>query len=81
MSTNSDLAELFERIKRKAPEYLDLLTAETDEEFECAFDAILENAVASLERDKKNLRQLSEDGLSGVLVSVCPEIAFALSVL
>jgi hypothetical protein len=38
-------AELIERIKRKAPAYLDLLTAETVHEFEAAFCVILEGAV------------------------------------
>ena len=37
--------DLIERIKRKAPEYLDLFTAQTDEEFEIAFDALLGKAI------------------------------------
>ena len=69
MSNANNAAELIARITRKAPEYLDLLTAETDAQFEIAFEAVLEKAVASLERDKKNYKSLSEDGLSGVLVT------------
>jgi len=68
MIKQSDSAEnLVDRIKRKAPEYLDLLTADTDAEFEAAFDAILGKAIASLEEDKKNFNELGEDALSGVL--------------
>jgi hypothetical protein len=60
-------AELLDRIKRKAPAYLDLLTAETDEEFEAAFTVILEHAVQHLEKNKKNFENLDEEGLSGVM--------------
>lgn len=56
-----------EMLKRKAPEYLDLLTASTDTEFETAFDALLEKAVSGLEANKKNFETLNEDGLSAVL--------------
>src|SRR5215470_15848345 len=61
--------ELIEIIKRKAPEYLDLLTAETDEEFEKAFDALLGQAVGHLEKNKANFKELDEVGLSGVLAA------------
>lgn len=68
-SGNSSAFELVERIKRKAPEYLDLLTAETDAEFEAAFDIIVEKAVAHLEKNKKNFIELNEVGLSGVFAA------------
>jgi hypothetical protein len=61
--------QLVEMIKRKAPEYLDLLTASTDEEFERAFDALLERAVAQLEKNKTNFRALDEVGLSAALAA------------
>ncbi len=61
--------DLVDRIKRKAPEYLDLLTADTDADFESAFDALLEKAIADLERNKKNFEKLDEVGLSAVLAS------------
>jgi hypothetical protein len=68
VNKQSDSAEaLVDMIKRKAPEYLDLLTADTDEDFEAAFDAILGKAIASLEEDKTNFKTLGEDALSGVL--------------
>jgi hypothetical protein len=74
-------AALVEQIRRKAPEYLDLLTAATDEEFETAFDALLGPAVKRLEENKKNYESLTEVGLSAVLaeslsvpgLSVTPE--------
>lgn len=59
--------EMFERIKRKAPEYIDMLTAETDADFEAAFTVLLERAVTHLEKNKKNFAALKEEGLSGVL--------------
>jgi hypothetical protein len=63
----STALELIERLKRKAPEYLDLLTATTDEEFYEAFDAVLGLAVAHLEKNKKNFDALDEEGLTGAL--------------
>jgi hypothetical protein len=68
MSTHHDsAAELIERIKRRAPAYLDLLTSETVDEFEAAFCVILEGAVQHLEKNKKNFENLDEEGLSGAL--------------
>ncbi|MGD0696917.1 MAG: hypothetical protein ABSB82_19035 [Terriglobia bacterium] len=62
-------AELVEQIKRKAPEYLDLLTAVTISEFEKAFDAILGKAISLLETNKKNFESLGEEGLTAVLAA------------
>jgi hypothetical protein len=67
MADQNSAAELFERLKKKAPAYLDLLTSETDEEFEAAFTAILERAVHHLEKNRKNFQSLDEEGLSGAL--------------
>lgn len=58
---------LVETLKRKAPEYLDLVTADTSEEFEKAFEVLLEKAVVGLETNRKNFETLDEVGLSGVL--------------
>ncbi|QYM80702.1 hypothetical protein K0B96_08915 [Horticoccus luteus] len=60
-------ARLVELIRRKAPEYLDLLTASTDEEFDAAFEALLGPAIAHLETNKLNYMELDEEGLSAVL--------------
>lgn len=68
MSGRGDSAvSLVDMIERKAPEYLDLLTTETEVEFEKAFDALLGRAVAQLERQKANFIGLGEVGLSGAL--------------
>jgi hypothetical protein len=55
-----------EILKRKAPEYLDLFTAQTDVEFEKAFDALLERSVTGLETNRKNFADLDEEALSAV---------------
>lgn len=62
------LEDLTERIKRKAPEYFDLLTAATDKDFQAAFNAVLQCAVAHLEKNKVNFSSLDEVGLTAVLV-------------
>lgn len=70
MTVHADSAQaLIDRIRRKAPEYLDLLTAETDAEFEAAFDAILQRAVQNLEANADKYADLDEDGLSSVLAA------------
>jgi hypothetical protein len=58
---------LIEQLRRKAPAYLDLLTAKTDDEFEAAFEVVLDSAVRLLEKNKTNFQKLDEVGLSGVL--------------
>jgi len=67
MPRTNSAARLIDTIRRKAPEYLDLLTAETDDEFEAAFLAVLDVAVRHMEKNKKNFATLNEEGLSGVL--------------
>lgn len=59
--------ELCETLKRKAPEYLDILTAKTDADFEKAFDVLLQRAVEGLETNKEYFKTLGEDALSGIL--------------
>lgn len=63
------LAYYAELIQRKAPEYFDLLTAGTEEEFESAFTALLQEAVAHLERNKVNFKTLREVALTAVVVA------------
>ena len=65
----SNAYDYIEIIARKAPEYLDLLTAETDEDFESAFDALLEKAVDHLEINNKNFESLGEVELSAVFAA------------
>jgi hypothetical protein len=64
---NGNALDLFELLRRKAPEYLDLLTSETNEEFESAFTTLLGKAISHLEKNKKKFASLDEEGLSGVL--------------
>lgn len=56
-------------IERMAPEYLDLLTARTSEEFDAAFDALLSKAVTRLEANKTHYLKLTEEGLSSILAA------------
>lgn len=58
---------LVDAITRKAPEYLDLLTAQTEEEFDAALVPLLEKAITQLEANKANFAALGEVGLSGTL--------------
>lgn len=67
ISSDDSYYALVDRIRRKAPAYLDLLTSETDEEFEAAFDVVLDSAVRLLERNKTKFQELDEVGLSAVL--------------
>jgi hypothetical protein len=66
---DNSAAALVERLRRRAPELLDLLTAETDEQFEAAFAAILQIAIASLETNSKKYQELDEEGLSSILAA------------
>lgn len=68
-SNDESLYNLIEIIKRKAPEFIDLMAAKTDDEFESAFDALLFKAVHHLEQNKKNYMDLEEEGLTGVLAA------------
>ena len=65
--TADNLDSLIRTIQRKAPEYIDLLTATSEEEFFSALDAILEKAVTGLESNSKNFQELDEVGLTAVL--------------
>ena len=63
----STLLALFDEVQKKAPEYIDLLAAETDQSFEIAFGAMLERAIHGLEANSKNFTDLDEEGLTAVL--------------
>lgn len=65
--SNSSLYDYTELLKRKASETLDLLTAQDDEQFEMAFDALLQKAVEQLEENKVDFKGLNENGLSSTL--------------
>jgi len=66
-NTEGTALALVERLRLRAPESLDLVAAETEAEFDRAFDAILEKAVIHLETNKKNYKLLDEEGFSAAL--------------
>jgi hypothetical protein len=70
--------DLIEIALRKGPEYVDLITAQTQEEFEKAFLPLLEKAIDHLESNKALFDTLDERGLCAVLKG-CLE-GFGLSV-
>jgi hypothetical protein len=63
---NDSLLSLVEILKRKAPEYLDLVSATTEDDFDLALDSLLAKAISHLERNKVNFKKLNEVGLSAV---------------
>jgi hypothetical protein len=69
MSTDSSLFALVDMLKQKAPDYINLVTAQSDADFEIAFAGLLENAVSQLEKNKTNLENLNEVGLSAFLAA------------
>jgi hypothetical protein len=69
INADDSLLKLIELMKQKAPSYFKLLAARTEDDFEAAFDAMLEHAVSTLEKNSKNFASLDEVGLTGVLAS------------
>ncbi len=59
--------ELIDRIMSMNEGPIALITAQTDEEFERAFNKWLDRAVQDIQAKKKELNSLGEDGLSSVL--------------
>lgn len=70
MSQDKDrLAEFVEKLRRKAPELLDIISAESEDEFDSAFLPLMEKAIIHLEKNKKNFASLKEEGLTAVLAA------------
>jgi|GEM_PF-660280 hypothetical protein len=69
ISEEDSLYHLVETMRQKAPEYIRLLAAKSEGEFDAAFDAMLEQAVIHLEKNSKNFESLNEVGLTGVLAA------------
>lgn len=61
--------DYFEVIKRLSPFTLDLLTAETDEQFDKAFDNWLVTGISQLERSKKDYQSANENAISSFLAA------------
>lgn len=65
MSAQEDtLFSLMQRMTKKAPELIELMTSESDFEFNAAFDKLLLKAAKSLESNSKNFQSLHEPGLA-----------------
>jgi hypothetical protein len=62
--------KLVEILKSKAPEYLDLLTVETEADFDEALGPLLEKAIGHLEANSGNFESLNEVALTAVLAGV-----------
>jgi hypothetical protein len=67
--SESNLYNYIELMKKLSRETIDLITANTDEEFDTAFDNWLTQAIAKMEENKLNYMLLDENGLSAVLAA------------
>ncbi|HEY0462317.1 MAG TPA: hypothetical protein VGC97_24500 [Pyrinomonadaceae bacterium] len=65
----NSLIDLVERIQRTNPDLLRVYGAKSEDEFDSAFLPILEKAIIQLEKNKKNLASLKEEGLTAVFAS------------
>ena len=65
----STLYNYVELTKKLSRETLDLITANSDEEFDSAFDNWLTQAISRMEANKLNYSKLDENGLSSVLAA------------
>jgi hypothetical protein len=66
---SSTAEELIDLIRARAPQSLDLLTANTDSEFDKALEFFVEGAVIHLESNSANFATLGEVELTAVLVA------------
>lgn len=67
--SESNLYNYIELTKKLSRETLDLITANSDEEFDSAFDNWLTQAISRMEANKLNYSKLDENGLSSVLAA------------
>lgn len=63
-----NLLELATWLEMNEPEYLSLVVAETEDEFDAALVPLLSKAVDHLESNSRDLSELGENGLTAVLV-------------
>jgi len=64
---NNSALKLIEILKKKCSAYVDLMTARNEAEYEAAFDVILKESLAHLEKNKTHYSSLDEEGLTSVL--------------
>ena len=67
-AAKGSLTDLTRRLCEKAPEYLDLITAATEEEFDNALIPLLAKAVEHMETNSKNFRRDDENGLTASFI-------------
>ena len=61
------LFDLTNHLRQDSPQHLDLFASLSDDEFQVAFDALLNKVMAGLEEIKNGLQTLDEPTLSGLL--------------
>ncbi len=61
------LFDLTKHLSQQSPEHLDLFASLTDDQFQLAFDSLLNKALAGLEESKDGFEALKEPALSAVL--------------
>jgi hypothetical protein len=61
------LFDLTDQLRQQSPEHLDVFASLSDDEFQVAFDSLLNKALAGLEESKKGFQSLDEPTLSAVL--------------
>lgn len=61
------LFDLTNQLRQQSPEHLDVFASLSDDEFQVAFDSLLNKALAGLEESKKGFQSLDEPTLSAVL--------------
>jgi len=64
----ANLAELTAWLEKHDPDYLNLITAATDEEFDVALIPFFQKAIDHMESNSKNFRLLGETGLTAAFV-------------
>ncbi len=62
------LYDLTEHLRQCSPEHLDLFASLSDDDFQVAFDSLLNKALAGIEENKKGFQTLAEPALSAVLM-------------
>lgn len=66
-SGNGSLYDLTDQLRQQSPEHLDLFASLSDEEFQAAFDSLLNKSLAGMEESKSLFQTLNEPALSTIL--------------
>jgi hypothetical protein len=66
-TTSGSLLDLAQRLMNRCPEIFDLLTSDTQEEFETTFDKWLAQAISGLETNAVNFKNYDEEALTASL--------------